>query len=57
MQPNVEQLIIEDPQAADDLPVDEVTLDIPELNEQLLDIPELNEQPIEMILRKMLNQH
>ena len=47
VQPDVEQPIIEDPQAADDLPVDEVTLDIPELNEQHLDILELNEQLVE----------
>ena len=47
VQPNVEQPIIEDPQVDDDLPVDEVTLDIPELNEQLLNIPELNEQLVE----------
>ena len=39
VQPDVEQPIIEDPQAADDLPVDEVTPDMPELNEQHLDIP------------------
>ena len=37
VQPNVEQLIIQDPQVVDDLPVDEVDLDIPELNEQLVD--------------------
>ena len=47
VQPDVKQPIIEDPQVADDLPVDEVTLDMPKLNEQHLDIPELNEQPIE----------
>ena len=33
VQPDVKQLIIEDPQAVDDFPIDEVTLDIPELNE------------------------
>ena len=33
VQPDVEQPIIKDPQAANDFPVDEVTLDIPELNE------------------------
>ena len=47
VQLDVEQPIIENPQATDDLPVDEVTLDMPELNEQNLDIPELNEQPVE----------
>ena len=46
VQLDIEQLIIEEPQAADDLLVDEVTLDILELNEPL-DIPELNEQPVE----------
>ena len=34
VQLDVEQLMIEDPQAIDDFPVNEVTLDIPELNEQ-----------------------
>ena len=39
IQPYVEQPIIEDPQATDDLPVDEVTLNMPKLTEQHLDIP------------------
>ena len=48
VQMNVEQPIIENPQIADDLPVDEVTLDIPELNEQSV---EQQDSP------EMLNQH
>ena len=34
VQPSIEQLIIEDPQAIDNFPIDEVILDIPEINEQ-----------------------
>ena len=37
VQPNIEQLSIEDPQAADDLPINDVDLDIAELNEQPVD--------------------
>ena len=37
IQIGVEQPIIEDPQVADDFPVDEVILYIPEINEQLVE--------------------
>ena len=55
VQPNVEQLIIQDPQVVDDLPVDEVDLDILELNEQLVDQHDPSRN-VELTLRRFARE-